>query len=104
MINAQVRLAHAIAALGVLRLVRIKNETIRYHAIGHVIGLIPTGEVWNIRYRDPITDTLVLAAVTMRQLGADDAEIVSLFERVVDENGKPLTGVFKTSRIARGAS
>ena len=97
-LNVQERLSYAVAVVAVLRLLRETNETIRYHALGQAIGFIPESEPWHVRYRDPITEVLCLAAAAARQGGAAEVDALE-WHRIVDQDGSHFQETLKKSRI-----
>lgn len=101
-LNVQARLQYALAAIVVIRGLKLTDRTMRYGELARAIGLLPEHDQWHIRYRTFITDILSIAAAVERQSGPHLGGSDPLdFERIVNEDGEPGTGILRTSRIVR---
>jgi hypothetical protein len=102
-LNVQDRLQYALAAVAVIRGLRITERTMRYNELARAIGLLPEHAPWHIRYRTFITDILSIAAAVENQTGPNTGGADPLeFPRIVNEEGEPGAGILKMSRITRG--
>ncbi len=98
-LDVQARLEYARAAVAVLRALRISDSTMRYGQLAAAIGLMSDNDRWEPWHRQQIRDILNLVAATERQAG-ENAGIEPLqFERIVNEEGQPGPGFYKTSKI-----
>lgn len=98
-LDVQARLELARAAVAVLRSLRIADRTMRYSEFATAIGLIPDGGRWQPWHRQQIRDILNLVAATERQAGKNTDVEPLQFQRIVNEQGQPGEGVYKTSKI-----
>ena len=101
-LNVQDRLGYAIAAVAVIRGLKITGKTMRYNELARAIGLLPEHDDWRVRYRTLITDILSIAAAVEKQSGPKFGGSDPLdFNTIVNEDGEPGTGILKSSRIVR---
>jgi hypothetical protein len=101
-VSVQARLQYALAAVAVIRGLKITGKTMRYNELARAIGLLPEHDEWHVRYRTFITDILCIAAAVERQAGPHLGGSDPLdFDRIVKEDGEPGTGILKTSKIVR---
>lgn len=101
-LDVQKRLHYALAAVAVIRGLKITNSTMRYNELARSIGLLEENGEWHIRYRTYITDILSLAAAAENQSGLDKSGKEPIeFHRIVNDEGEPGAGIVKTSKIAR---
>src|SRR5260370_24717557 len=93
-IAVQERLEYALATVAVIRGLTITDRTMRYNELARVIGLLPEGAPWHIRYRTYITDILSIAAAVENQTGPNTGgnEPLELHQNA-NENTAPAFGV-----------
>ena len=101
-LNVQDRLQYALAAVAVIRGLKLTGQTMRYNQLARAIGLLPENDPWHVRYRTFITDILCIAAAVERQTGPNLGGSDPLdFDRIVTDDGDPGAGILKTSKIVR---
>jgi hypothetical protein len=71
----------------------------RYSEFATAIGLMSDGESWQPWHRQQIRDILNLVAATERQAGGNTGLEPIQFERIVNQQGQPGEGFYKTSKI-----
>src|SRR5260370_7858008 len=97
-IGVQGRREYGVATVAVIRGVTITDRTMRYNELARVIGLLPEGAPWHIRYRTYITDILSIAAAVENQTGPNTGGSEPLeFHLILNEDGEPACGFFKKS-------
>src|SRR5258708_30910114 len=104
-IAVQERLEYALATVAVIRGLTITDRTMRYNELARVIGLLPEGAPWHIRYRTYITDILSIAAAVENQTGPNTGGwgTLELF-RIVNKNSGPALRYLQTRNSChRGA-
>ena len=100
-IDVQARLEYARAGVAVLRALEILGTTMRYQQFGRAIGLIEDGQKWEAWHRQQVPEIIHLIAATEREGGGSPDVKPLEYERIVNEDGQPGPGYFKTSRIVR---
>jgi len=98
-LDVQARLEYGRAAVAVIRALKISNRQMRYGEFARAIGLISDGEGWQPWHRQQVRDILNLVAATQRQAGENESFEQLEFERIVNEDGLPGAGFYKTTRI-----
>ena len=100
-LNVEVRLEFARAAVAVLRALEITDRSMRYKELANAIGLISDGNPWRPWHRQQVADILQLAGAAEQQSGRKARVARISFERIVNETGRPGSGVRKVSSIVR---
>jgi hypothetical protein len=101
-LNVQDRLQYALAAVAVIRGLKITGKTMRYNELAKAIGLLAEHAEWHVRYRTFIIDILSIAAAVEKQSGPKLGGSDPLdFNKIVNEDDEPGTGILRTSRIVR---
>ena len=101
-LSVQDRLQYALAAVAVIRGLKITGKKMRYNELARAIGLLAEHAEWHIRYRTFITDILSIAAAVERQGGPKFGGSDPLdFNNIVNEDDEPGTGILRTSRIVK---
>jgi hypothetical protein len=100
-LDVQARLEYARTAVAVLRALPIFNSTMRYKEFASAIGLMPDGSQWQPWHRQQVGDILTLVAAAERQAGPDSGTEPLQFQWVVNEDGEPGAGFYKSSKIVK---
>lgn len=100
-IDVQARLEYARAGVAVLRGLHLSNSNMRYAQFARAIGLMAPSEKWEVWHRGQVTEILNLVAAAARQGGGSDIDSLH-FERILNADGKPGTGFWKSSKIVSG--
>ena len=98
-LDVQARLEYARAAVAVLRALRIADRTMRYNEFAAAIGLMSDGDHWQPWHQQQLGDLLNLIAATERQAGQHTGVDPLQFERIVNTQGQPGVGFYKTSKL-----
>jgi hypothetical protein len=70
-----------------------------YREFAVAIGLMSDSEQWQAWHRQQVGDILNLVAATERQAGRNTKLDPLQFRRIVNEDGQPGGGFYKTARI-----
>jgi hypothetical protein len=95
-LDVQARLEYARAAVAVLRALKQTDRTMRYNEFARAIGLMSHEQKWEAWHQGQVRDILNLTAAVERQ--AKTGEPLE-FERLVNAEGEPGVGFYKSSRI-----
>jgi hypothetical protein len=99
-VNMNDKLAAASEGLRVMQALQGSNSTMEYNVFGRLVGIIPNGEPWHIKYRNQIADTLRFMAVIVVETGGKIArekgeEGYEFWRFVAGSTGEPGGGLYK---------